>query len=165
MKKISLKFKPPTPDVTGEAVRSAPQPPAPPPPPPYVSMSAPEQPVPDAPLPPPIVAVEKEPETVDEWIFWATRAKPPRGNLATAQFYATMAQALAFKQIAEELALLNEFIGAKDEPEGGEDMPPPRFSDQLAEGVMQAASAIIEDIGTTHAATIAAAVTPKKSRG
>lgn len=144
MKKVVLK-RPTVP--SGEV----PSPPPPPPPPPPLIEAAPPMPAaPTTPVePPPEVAT---PTDFDGWMKMALAARPPRGQLAYAQFFATMAQNAALKQIADELNVLNDFAGAYDdagEDEDGDETTgeqhlsaPLRLADQITEGILGAVSTL-----------------------
>ena len=146
MKKVVLKGRPVGVPSGQLEIVPPPPPPLPPAPEPKVELEAKDLlPLPAAPTTPVAAAPEpavEEPQSFEEWMKFAANARPPRGQLAYAQFFATMAQNAALKEIADELGALNDFIGAYDEAEEGEGAAPLRLSDQIAEGLLGAVSAL-----------------------
>jgi len=69
-----------------------------------------------------------------------------------ALIWATLAQAVAQKALADRMEELLEYLGAYDENEEELDEPP-RFADQIAMGVQSAVFSLKDDFGKIAAAT------------
>lgn len=113
----------------------------------------------EAPLPPPPPqfnrpvgeppAPRELPKTFEECEERARQAA--NGQIEKAQLWATLANAHAMNKAADKLDALNEFLGVYDETEeddqeDGEEPLNPRLADVIAEGLMNAASVVKDDI-------------------
>jgi len=104
----------------------------------------------EAPLPPappqmnnpvgPPPAAVPEPKTFEELMVVALKARG--GRLDFAQFWASMAQASATKQVADRLEELVVFLGARD----GDADEQRVFSDVIADGIINVALAANEEL-------------------